>query len=184
MDRTCDESSFPRSFRPQLRDSRSSWPTARGWRWRTTRGSNRAVRAAATRAATLKDGVPALLDLLRANHLRTALVTNNSADNTRQLLDRFGLDFDVVLTRSSGLWKPSGAPLVEAVRRLGIDAGQSLAVGDSVYDLQSAREAGCGRVCMLYGGAQRHGGQADLSFADVAGLKRYLEVVLARRCEE
>ncbi len=105
-------------------------------------------------------------------------MTNNSDRNARELLDRFGLRFDVVLTRDSGLWKPSGAPLAEAVRRLGAAPERCLAVGDSRYDLEAARAAGYGAVCLLYQGAERHRELADLSFAGVPELTRYLDIVL------
>jgi phosphoglycolate phosphatase-like HAD superfamily hydrolase len=93
-------------------------------------------------------------------------------------MERFGLRFDVVVTRDSGLWKPSGAPVAEAITRLGVRPEQCLMVGDSRLDLESARAAGCGRVCLLYGGAERHADEADLVFADVRGLVRYLGIVL------
>jgi hydrogenase expression/formation protein HypE len=137
-----------------------------------------AIEERATGAARLKDGVPELLALLAVRHLPTALVTNNSERNARELLDRYGLRFDVVLTRDSGLWKPSGAPLAEAVRRLGAPPERCLAVGDSRYDLEAAREAGCGAVCLLYQGAERHRELADLALAGVPELTRYLDIVL------
>jgi len=132
----------------------------------------------ATGAARLKQGVPELLELLATHRLPTALVTNNTDRNARELLDRFGLRFDVVLTRDSGLWKPSGAPLEEAVRRLGAAPARCLAVGDSRYDVEAARTAGCGAVCLLYQGAEHHRELADLAFAGVPELTRYLGIVL------
>jgi HAD superfamily hydrolase (TIGR01509 family) len=137
-----------------------------------------AIEAHATGAARLKEGVPELLALLSDRRLPTALVTNNSERNARELLARYGLRFDVVLTRDSGLWKPSGAPLQEAVRRLGAAPERCLAVGDSRYDLEAAREAGCGMVCLLYQGAERYRELADLAFAGVPELTRYLGIVL------
>ena len=137
-----------------------------------------AIEDRATGAARLKRGVPELLELLAAHRLPTALVTNNSERNARQLLERFGLRFDVVLTRDSGLWKPSGAPLEEAVRRLGVAPERCLAVGDSRYDVESARAAGCGAVCLLYQGAELHRELADIALAGVPELTRYLGIVL------
>jgi HAD superfamily hydrolase (TIGR01509 family) len=137
-----------------------------------------ATERAATEAATLKDGVPELLREIRARGLATALVTNNSELNTRWLLERFGLDFEVVVTRDTGMWKPSGAPLEAAARRLGVEVGRCLAVGDSSYDVEAAREAGCGAVCVLFEGARRHRDGADLALADVPALIRYLRVVI------
>ena len=116
--------------------------------------------------------------MLAKQGVATALVTNNSDGNTQRLLDRFGLRFDVMLTRDSGLWKPSGAPVTEAMRQLGASPQGCLAVGDSRYDAEAGREAGCGAVCLLYEGARMYDGEVELRFPDLAGLTRYLEVVL------
>jgi phosphoglycolate phosphatase-like HAD superfamily hydrolase len=51
-------------------------------------------------------------------------------------------------------------------------------VGDSRYDVEAAREAGCGAVCLLYQGAERHRELADLAFAGIPELTRYLGIVL------
>jgi phosphoglycolate phosphatase len=136
------------------------------------------VERSATRAASLKEGVHELLELLRARGLRCALVTNNSEANTRWLLESFGLGFDVVLSRDAGVWKPSGAPLREAIARLGCAPEHTLAVGDSAYDIRAGREAGCAAVCILHDHASRFAGDVDLSFADVPALTRYLRIVL------
>lgn len=138
----------------------------------------RSIERQATLAAELREGARSLLALLQERGLATALVTNNSDDNTQLLLDRFGLRFNVVLTRDSGLWKPSGAPIEEAIRQLGVAPSRCLAVGDSRYDLDAARDAACGRVCMLYGAAERYRDHADLAFPDLPALTRYLRIVL------
>jgi HAD superfamily hydrolase (TIGR01509 family) len=135
----------------------------------------------ATRNAGLKEGARQLLVLLREQGLHTALVTNNREHNTRWLLERFGLSFDVVLTRDSGLWKPSGAPLAAAAQRLGVPPQQCLMVGDSSLDLTAARDAGYGRTCAVYGAAQRCPEAADLVFPDLTGLLRYCRIVLTKK---
>jgi HAD superfamily hydrolase (TIGR01509 family) len=136
------------------------------------------IEKTATAEAQLHHGALELLDLLASSELRTALVTNNSEANTRGLLDRFGLRFDVVLTRDSGLWKPSGAPISEAVTQLGVEPGDCLGVGDSHYDVLAAREAGLAAVCVLHDGTGRHTDEADLEFDDISAFIRYLSVVL------
>ena len=72
----------------------------------------------ATRAASLHTGARELLELLHRRGIPAALVTNNTDHNTRWLLDRFGLEFDVVLTRDSGFWKPSAEPIEAAMTHL------------------------------------------------------------------
>jgi HAD superfamily hydrolase (TIGR01509 family) len=143
-------------------------------RWRELEGIERQ----ATLGAELREGAAELLKLLSGRGFATALVTNNTDDNTSLLLDRFDLQFDVVLTRDSGLWKPSGEPMAEAMRRLDVKPDRCLAVGDSLYDIDAAREAGCGRVCALYGAAKRYRDHADLAFPEIPAFIRYLQVVL------
>lgn len=132
----------------------------------------------ATGNARLHDGAHEVLELLSVHGLVTALVTNNNTANTRRLLARFGLRFDVVLTRDSGLWKPSGAPIREAVTQLGVLPGDCLGVGDSHYDVLAAREAGLAAVCVLHDGSGRQAGEADLVFNDIPSFARYLTIVL------
>ena len=132
----------------------------------------------ATENARIHDGAHEVLELFAVREFSTALVTNNNSANTRRLLARFGLRFDVVLTRDSGLWKPSGAPIKEAVTQLGVLPGECLGVGDSRYDVLAAREAGLAAVCLVHDGATRQEVEADLSFADIPAFVRYLRVVL------
>jgi HAD superfamily hydrolase (TIGR01509 family) len=136
------------------------------------------IEGRATDEATLHEGVLELLDLLASRGFTTALVTNNTETNTRRLLERFGLRFDVVLTRDSGLWKPSGAPVAAAADRLGFAPEACLGVGDSRYDVLAAREANLAAVCLVHDGAGRHDIEADLSFADIPAFVRYLRIVL------
>ena len=103
-------------------------------------------------------------------------MTNNTRENTDSLLSRFGLAFDLVLTRDDGLWKPSGAPVAEAIRRLGVPAERCLKVGDSHFDVAAAREAGCGRLAILHDDGDRL--EADLKFPRVEAFLRYLRLVL------
>jgi HAD superfamily hydrolase (TIGR01509 family) len=136
------------------------------------------IERSATDDARIHNGVRELLELLAARDFRTALVTNNSDGNTLQLLERFGLRFDVVLTRDSGFWKPSGAPIAEAVSRLQLTPDECLGIGDSHYDVLAAREAGLAAVCLLHDGAGRQDIEAELSFKDIPSFVRYLSIVL------
>ena len=130
------------------------------------------------RAARLKHGAPALLAFLRTRGMRTALVTNNTRENTRLLLNKFDLSFDLILTRDDGLHKPSGAPLEEALRRLGAAPERTLCVGDSHFDLLAGRAAGCRWVCILHDREGTYRAEADLHFPDLPSFQQYLEVAL------
>lgn len=134
----------------------------------------------ASQQALLVDGAEDLLCLLSKSGIRTALVTNNTNENAEILIARFSLSFDEVITRDSGLFKPSGAPMVEAMRRLGVHPAETVAVGDSDYDVRAGREAECSQVIIVNGGCQRWGKAADRAFEDLRTLTGYFESLLSR----
>jgi HAD superfamily hydrolase (TIGR01549 family) len=103
----------------------------------------------ATAQATLKEGMKSYLAFLKERNIKTALVTNNSRKNVDYLLGKFRLNFDLVLSREAGLWKPSGAPFLFVLEKLGIQRDQCCVVGDSHFDAKAAEEAGIKRIFIL-----------------------------------
>jgi len=103
----------------------------------------------ATAQATLKEGMKSYLAFLKERNIKTALVTNNSRKNVDYLLGKFRLNFDLVLSREAGLWKPSGAPFLFVLEKLGIQKDQCCVVGDSHFDAKAAEEAGIKRIFIL-----------------------------------
>ena len=132
-----------------------------------------AIERQASLCAVLVEGTEALLNLLADDGIKTALVTNNSTKNTEALIGRFGLSFNVVITRDSGLYKPSGEPLIEAMRRLGVSGAETIAVGDSNYDIRAARAAGCSQVIIVNGGCRKWGQDADEAFENLRELAEF-----------
>jgi HAD superfamily hydrolase (TIGR01509 family) len=129
----------------------------------------------ATRRAVLRRGIRALLERLAGGGIATALVTNNSAKNTKAVLGRFHLMFDLVLTRESGLWKPSGAPLRSAMTILGLNPNECCAVGDSRFDIVAAQDAGIPRIYLLHRGPRTSVFTNYESFGSVAALRKRIE---------
>lgn len=103
----------------------------------------------ATKRAMLRDGFPRLLNKLRRRGVSSALVTNNSRKNVDALLARFNLAFDLVMSRESGLWKPSPEPFFEVMRRFALPREACCVVGDSRFDWQAARDAGIEAVYLI-----------------------------------
>jgi len=127
----------------------------------------------ATRRAVLKRGMRSFLGLLADRNIRTALVTNNSRTNAEDLLRRFRLSFDSILTRDSGLWKPSGEPLLAAMKALALDRLECCAVGDSLLDVRAAEEAGIPRIYILSREPVKFAPFPAVEvFPNVAGLRR------------
>ncbi len=145
----------------------------RGLRWLRMRE----IESQATRNAECMPGAPDLLSLLRSKRMKTALVTNNSLENASLLLNRFELEFDLVLTRDDGFWKPSGRPLQEAMLRLRAASDECFLVGDSRFDLLAARDAGC--PFLAVGAPQDAGLQgSDRILPDLEALNELLQRLL------
>jgi HAD superfamily hydrolase (TIGR01549 family) len=132
----------------------------------------------ATKKARLKEGIKDFLHFLIRRGLKKALVTNNSRDNVRFLLRKFRLEFDLVLSRESGLWKPSGAPFKEAMRRLVLKKEECAVVGDSSFDLQAAEEAGIERVFLFSRDRAKFSSSRAEVIPSVAALQQKFETLL------
>lgn len=131
-----------------------------------------------TAASFLRAGAREFLADLRRRGIATALATNNSRRNTDYLLGKFGLIFDRVITRESGLWKPSGAPFLEILREWGLDSSECCVVGDTRFDVLAAREAGIGRIFLLAGEVGEYAGISVEAFPDFVSLRRRFETLL------
>lgn len=103
----------------------------------------------ATQKAELKPGMREFLDLLSTRGVKKALVTNNSRKNVSFLLEKFMLEFDCVISRERGLWKPSGAPILVALKELQLNKEECCVVGDSHFDIRAAEEAGIPLIFIL-----------------------------------
>jgi phosphoglycolate phosphatase len=142
---------------------------------RRKRAELEAIERRATRDGRLREGVPSLLDSLRARGLRLALVTNNHGRCVNEILTRYALRFDVVVTRDDGLFKPSAAPLLAAARRLGLKPPDLAAVGDNEFDNRAAHEAGMAYVIIVNADVERFTGRCDFAVPDLAEARRVLD---------
>ncbi len=133
----------------------------------------------ATAKAVLKKGIAEFLDFLSKNHVQTALVTNNSRKNVSLLLERFQLRFNLVLSRESGLWKPSGAPLRAAMRKLNLKPFHCCVIGDSFFDVLAARDAGINRVFILNCDRKRFEDEGVETACTVAELEEKIRPLLS-----
>lgn len=94
------------------------------------------------RTASVISGVHETLDALREREIFTAVVTRNSAKATRFKMESAELDFDLVFTREDAPAKPNPAALLEIAQRWDLQSEHCVYVGDYIYDLQAAHNAG------------------------------------------
>jgi len=103
----------------------------------------------ATQRAELKDGIKDFIEFVQERKIKTSLVTNNSRKNVVFLLEKFKLSFDLVISRESGLWKPSADPFIEVLKRFAFNNAECCVVGDSFFDILAAEAAGIDKVFIL-----------------------------------
>ena len=110
----------------------------------------------AAAACKLHDGAAEVLEELRRRGIQTALLTRNSARCAAAVLGRHALTLDFVASREDLPHKPHPDSILNLVRRFGVERGQTLMVGDYLYDIDAATAAGVRSVllCMRDGGAR------------------------------
>ena len=114
---------------------------------------NRYDEDALTRWALRSDAIE-VLAAIRARGLRTALVSNVGKQALEKALLKLDLKsfFQILVSRNDvTALKPSGEGIRLALNRLKVPVESTVFVGDSVDDVQAAREAGT-RVIVLSGG--------------------------------
>lgn len=95
--------------------------------------------------AVVFERVPQALELLRAQGLKVACVTNKPREFTVPLLERLGLAaaFDAIVAGDDVREKkPHPAIVLAGCERLSVAPAQALMIGDSVNDALAARAAG------------------------------------------
>lgn len=111
---------------------------------------------------TLFDGVPETLAALHAKGFRLAICTSRSSGSLQELLKVHGIGafFDAHTCNDDVLHlgaRPKPAPdlALLLLERLGARADESMVVGDTVFDLQMGRSAGCRTCGVTYGNQDR-----------------------------
>ncbi len=124
----------------------------------------------AARECCLQPGAIELLRELRHRGFKTALLTRNSAESVRTVLERFPLRFDCWLSREDARPKPSPEPLLKIARALDVPPERMLMVGDYKFDVQAGRAAGSRTAFLLTDGRLRPPAQCDLVLKKLADL--------------
>jgi len=134
----------------------------------------------AAETCTLSDGAVELLSFLRARGIRTALLTRNSRQSVNTVLARHKLQFDFIVSREDSAPKPSPEPIFLICERFGVRPGESLVIGDYLYDVQTGQAAGARTI--LVQGPHRHSFEAQPDY-EVASLHE-ARAIIQRILEE
>ena len=99
------------------------------------------------------EGLPELIHRLAGEGIALGVVTNKPDAHAHKVVERFfDNDFEVILGTSDAFpTKPHPAMALHAIERLSADAKQTLFVGDSDVDIQTARNAGLPGIIVTWG---------------------------------
>ena len=127
-------------------------------------------------------GMVDVLPRLRADGRRLGIVTAKRHRTVALAFDRFPWleqQFDVVVGHEdTERHKPDPEPVLEALRRLDVRAGEAAYVGDSPFDIRAAKSAGVFAVAVTWGGIhtnERLGEEEPDAFVDTP--EQLLDVV-------
>ena len=101
-----------------------------------------ATEMGAAEQAELNPGATDLLAELRSRSVRLALITNNHRRAMRRVVETFGLEFDLLLSREDAPMKPAPDLILLALKQLRIEPHQACFVGDGRYDRMASEAAG------------------------------------------
>lgn len=101
-----------------------------------------AVEFEAAAYAELNPGTAELIAGLRACPLKLALITNSHRRALDHIVGRFGLEFDLRLSREDAPLKPAPDLLLLALEKFNIGPAEAWFVGDGRYDQAASQAAG------------------------------------------
>ena len=102
----------------------------------------------------LFDGVVATLDRLKMAGVKIVIASNNVQPVLRRLTANLGIAQyidDIVAVEDVENVKPAPDIALEVLRRCNISGEEALVVGDSTFDMDMGREAGCHLCGVTYG---------------------------------
>jgi phosphoglycolate phosphatase len=126
--------------------------------------------------------IPPILDTLKMKKMKLAVLTNKQESIALQITAKlFPLYFDVIRGgRDGSPNKPDPRPVWDILMELGVTPSQTVFVGDSEVDIQTARNAGCFPLAVSWGyrplAVLKQAGAAAI----VNNTTEFLDVVLER----
>lgn len=112
-------------------------------------------------AATWMPGAEGCLQYLRKKNLPMAILTRNMRDATELMLKRLQIPISLVLTREDCAAKPDPEGLQLIAKQIDIACADMLYVGDFLFDLQVATNAGAASCLYLNPTNHLFAAQAD-----------------------
>jgi len=130
--------------------------------------------AEAADRSRLMPGAKELLDWLRAQGIRTAVLTRNSRRSVERACQKHGLEFSGVVAREDHLPKPSPEGVRHLMSTLGTEPEETIVVGDFRFDMEAGAAAGCRTIALVTDPRPTWASEATWIATDLAEVRRIL----------
>ena len=112
-----------------------------------------ALRSRPDHQEPLFDGIRAVIDALADAGMLLGVATGKSRRGLIATLDRHGLGsrFVTLQTVDDNPGKPAPSMLLRAMADAGVERGETVMVGDTIYDIEMARNAGTAAIGVAWG---------------------------------
>ena len=111
------------------------------------------IELSAAKDAILFSGVFELVKELQIRNIKLGIFTRNCALVTRFLLQKYKLNFDMIVTREDPPPKPNPAGLKKILTHWGLNNHELLFVGDTQSDIECGKSAGV-KTCLFTNGTK------------------------------
>ena len=128
------------------------------------------------------DGARELIEELGNRGYRLAVFTNKNGKHTRNIIRSLGLydAFSLILgAEDTEFRKPQPELSIHALNQLGAEPGEALLIGDSPFDIESAKSVGMRSYCVATGSHSKEELKAANADAVFDGLPELMDSVLA-----
>lgn len=128
----------------------------------------------------INDEAIKLIKELRANHAKCAICTGKDHYRTVDILRYFGIEelFDTIICSDDvSEPKPSPIPVLKAIENMGgeVTTDNCVVIGDGLYDILSAKNAGCKSILTLWYGDEGVPRDADFTVESVTELREVIK---------
>ena len=123
----------------------------------------------------LNTGAGQTLSRLREMGIHIGVLTRNKRTNAFAIARKHDLQFDAVIGREEGPVKPDAFGVLELCRQFGVEAAQTLLVGDYLFDLLCAKTAGA--VAVLLANHNRAGEFAEHADFCISNIREILDII-------
>lgn len=134
------------------------------------------------------EGAQELLNYLRSNNFKSAIITRNSQSTSQAKLQQAQLDHYFtnssawqIISRDDAPAKPDPASLLRLASDLAISCDEILYVGDFRYDIELAKNAGA-FSCLVLNDTPDYAANADLHVSNLAELMQLLQSHSQGKC--